>query len=134
MSLSRASHSPVTYKHNTVLQSDPCIIEKSFFSCEDPALQVRLSVCPSVRLCVCGQPDIECPRMFKNESDNSRMFWTIPEYSRMFQNACRMFQNACRMFQRHAECFKGMQNVSKCMQHVQECMQKVPECMQNVSE
>ena len=47
----------------------------------------------------------------------SRMFKNVPEWSRMFQNACGMFQNACRMCQNACRMF---QNDCRIFQNVPE--------------
>ena len=56
---------------------DGCEVYTSFFSCEDAAQQVLMSVCPSV----CGQP----------ENIPFYILLQHPECSKMFQNACRKF-------------------------------------------
>ena len=105
---------------------------KRVFSCED-AQQILMSVCRSVCL------------SFKLKFVHCVQICTVPECSRMFQNACRMFQNKCRMFQNkcsrkhteysrmHAEYTR--MNVPECIQNVLECSKmNVPECMQNALE
>ena len=83
-------------------------ILKIFFSFKDAALQVLMSVCPSVSklkfyLLTAFNIIAECSRMFQNVPECSRLFQNacrmFQNASRMFQNSCRMFQNSCRMFQ-----------------------------------
>ena len=77
------------------------------FSCEDAAQQVLMSF-----VCLC----VRVPSWNTFTVCKSILFQTIPECSRMFQNACRMFQ--CRMFW----------NVPECMQNVLECFRMHAEC------
>jgi len=68
----------------------------NIFSCEDAAQQVLMSVCPSVRPSVCGQPENlpyyillqhpGCSRMFQNVPECSKMFQDVPGCSGMFKD------------------------------------------------
>ena len=96
----------------------PTVLQKrKVFSCEDAAQQVLMYVCPSVRVCVCGQVEILPSYSIQC---NSRMFQNVPECSRMHAEISRMLQNACRM----------LQNVAEYIQNSFRMFQNVPECMQ----
>ena len=90
------------------------------------AQQILMSVCRSVCL------------SFKLKFVHCVQICTVPECSRMFQNACRMFQNKCsrkhtEYSRMHAEYTR--MNVPECIQNVLECSKmNVPECMQNAPE